>query len=156
MVNKNTKAFVRMTPKRPDKNWSRVTADFKRAIKDGSRRLAEESLKRVRENTPVRSGRVRDQWSVTVNNSANTSFTINLNNPSQVVDFLNRGTNPSPGRYVPQLGRRIRTGTHPGIQATKFLDRTEDEVAQATEIAMKDVARFVTKSTRRNMRGRRV
>lgn len=161
MVNKNSRAFIKMSPKDPAKAFGRMIKDFKIIMRDMSRVISEQALVRVKENTPVgfrlRSGRSRhtkELWTKTVNNRRDGGFTINLNNPSQVVDFLNRGTNPSPGRYLPHLNRRIRTGSHPGIQPTKFLDRTEDEVFNSVRKATEGIERKVEMSGRRHLRGK--
>jgi len=41
--------------------------------------------------------------------------------------FVNDGTGPSPGRYVPAIGRRLvrgeNIGMHPGIRASHFFDK---------------------------------
>ena len=41
--------------------------------------------------------------------------------------FVNEGTGPSPGRYVPAIDRRLKRkkggiGIHPGVRATHFFD----------------------------------
>jgi len=47
--------------------------------------------------------------------------------------FVDKGTKPSPGRFVPVLGRRLVTkrpgfGMHPGIKPANFIDKTNDRV----------------------------
>jgi len=54
--------------------------------------------------------------------------------------FVEFGTRPSPGRYVPAIGKRLvnpalpHFGMHPGIRATHFVERTalaaEPQVAE--------------------------
>ena len=36
--------------------------------------------------------------------------------------YVNDGTGPSPGRYVPAIGKRIRTGMHPGIKGQHYAE----------------------------------
>lgn len=161
MVNKNTRAFVKMSPKNPKKQFGKIIKDVKRVMRDISGTISEQGLVRIKQNTPVgarlrvgRSRHTREMWTKTVNNRRDGSFTINLNNPSKVVDFLNRGTSPSPGRYMPLLDRRIRSGMHPGITATKFIDTTENEIFHTVMKFTRGIERKMERSARRHLRGK--
>jgi len=38
--------------------------------------------------------------------------------------FIEKGVRPSPGRYVPALGKRVKTGIHPGFAGMHILRDT--------------------------------
>ncbi len=42
--------------------------------------------------------------------------------------FVDKGTKPSRGVFVPFLGRRIQTGVHPGTPASNFIQRTKEVI----------------------------
>lgn len=81
---------------------------------------------------PVSTGRLRDSIH-TISNSIQAGG-INLRSNSFVgstlkyAGFVDKGTQPSSGRFVPVLGRRVQTGTHPGTPASNFIQRTKEQV----------------------------
>jgi len=73
-------------------------------------------------NTPVRTGKMKRSETRTVFGrkaivQTNTGYG----------GFVNDGIGPSSGRYVAAIGKRIRTGTHPGFHGRHFKERTVDE-----------------------------
>ncbi len=104
-----------------------LTADIKR-LRDGSSvRWPKEILDQSGEMMAdaVRSEAPRGATgqlanSVSVDESSNTRR-VTVNSPYG--RMVNDGTGPSPGRYVRAIGKRIKTGIHPGTRANPFFDR---------------------------------
>ena len=63
--------------------------------------------------------------------------------------WVHDGTDPSPGRYVPAIGKRVKTGMHPGIKGVPFMDiamqrkkrEVEKEFEHATGLIAQDLAK---------------
>ena len=146
------RASITLRPKRPDRSMRRVIKDFKKEIKRMGNRMEKQGLIIIKRETPVRTGRTRDLWVSTLRTSIGSGFTINFNNPSDVVGFLNRGTLPSPKRYIPSIEKRIFGGVHPGIQATKFLDTALVTVKSMASTQLKRLPRSMQKSIKRRFR----
>jgi hypothetical protein len=73
----------------------------------------------LKPNTPVRTGRLQASETRQVFGKraiirTNTGYG----------KFVDEGIGPSPGRYVPAIGKRIRSGTHPGFPGRHFKDKT--------------------------------
>ena len=55
--------------------------------------------------------------------------------------FVNDGTGPSPGRYVAAIGKRIRTGTHPGQKGQHFLEKSVQAAIPRIQAFLDDLAK---------------
>lgn len=115
----------------------KLTADIERIRKDASFRWPKEILDRTGE---MMADAIRDEATGSLKDKVVIEETKNrrrviVDSPHAV--FVNDGTGPSPGRYVPAIGRRLvkgrrRTpksgvvsfdiGMHPGRPATHFFD----------------------------------
>ena len=51
--------------------------------------------------------------------------------------FLEEGTRSTPGRYVPKIGKRISTGTHPGIKPRPWMTLTNKRMRKKIARIMK-------------------
>lgn len=76
----------------------------------------------LQKNTPVRTGNLKRSETRTV---LDKRATVQTN--TGYGGFVNDGIGPSPGRFVPAIGKRIRTGMHPGFHGRHFKERTIDE-----------------------------
>lgn len=111
--------------------WVAIMLDFQRDSK--------EAFKSV---IPVRTGRTRR--SVTSKRKLNKTRLkgeIVISSRSPVIRFLDKGTKPSPGRYVPILGRRIKTGMHPGIRGTNIIDKARKDIDNIGKTSIKNINR---------------
>lgn len=95
-----------------------VNAFPEQAIEGGSMIM----LDILQKNTPVRTGALKRSETRQV---FGRSATVRSN--TGYGGFVNDGIGPSPGRFVPAIGKRIRTGTHPGFRGRHFKERTIDE-----------------------------
>lgn len=111
------------------KKLDKLTVDIERLRQGSSVRWPKEILDTAGEmmkdsivdEAPGRTGELKD--SVRVETTKDTR-TVIVGAPHG--RFVNDGTGPSPGRYVPAIGRRLVRGTnigmHPGTRATHFFD----------------------------------
>ncbi len=154
------KAFVRLSPKKPAKRWKVVVRDFEKDFRQIVKKVQSRGLKLVRQNVPVSTGRLRDSFRSRSKINSRLEGEVIVESPLRYAEFVNRGTAPSLGRYVPVLDRRIRTGVHPGIIGTRYLEKTEKEMQKLTNTELKSFITRVQRSVRRryprNKRGSRV
>ena len=58
--------------------------------------------------------------------------------------YVHDGTGPSPGRYVPAIGVRIKSGMHPGQKANPFMQRALDQSRSRIEKIFEEVLTRIT------------
>lgn len=130
MRNKNFSVIV--TPPYPDRRFSTLIRRFEKDLIALYSDMERKSLVIIKQETPKKSGAVAASWITRRSNDGANGTDIELHNPNQVASFLNTGTKPSLGRYVPVLNRRITTGIHPGIKGTKYIDRASQMIKDLT------------------------
>ena len=74
------------------------------------------------------------------------SGTVTVGSDSPVLKFLDKGTRPSPGRYLPLLERRVTTGIHPGIRALNIISQAKHDIDNLSKTVVKDLKRDFKKS----------
>ena len=107
----------------------------------------------VKRKIPIRTGRTRR--SITARRELNvntTSGRIIISSRSGVLKFLDKGTKPSPGRFIPILGRRIRTGTHPGIRGLNIIANAKKDIENLSKKSIKDMKRAFKKSVKESFK----
>ena len=81
---------------------------------------------------PVRTGTLRDSIRTISKQIQDGGIDLRSNSfvgtTLRYAGFVDTGTRPSSGRFVPALGRRVQTGTHPGTPASNFIQRTKEQV----------------------------
>ena len=99
--------------------------------------IGNEAVRIMKTHTPIRTGAMRN--SVKLNSkktkrgraSLKANFTVG---PTMFYSrFVDKGTKASTGRFVPQLGRRISMGTHPGVAARNFTESTARDIIPKIE-----------------------
>lgn len=155
---KGLKITLKMRPKRPERKFKKVPKDLQREFIRQIRKLEQDALKIVKRNTPVRTGRLRDSFrsNRTVRKSPLFGLVEVFSNLIYA-RFIDEGTGPSVGRYVPQIDRRLsisRIGTHPGVRATNYLGKSEQQVFALANKIPKRLQFSVAVSLSRNFRGR--
>jgi len=122
----------------PARRTLTLSAEFwRRAGRKFLRRVGEAGVETARQECPVRTGRLRDSIRYTISLVHPPTVTIEATamKPDKGIRygiFVERGTAPSPGRYVPAIGKRLvrpsrrnpRVGEHPGTPANPFMFRT--------------------------------
>jgi len=152
MANRNTNYRVIITPPRPDLRFSTVIREFEKDIREAYKRLEDRSRDIIRAETPKVTGATANAWNSSRSVDGNLKATITLNNPNPQAQRLNIGTKPSRGRYVPELGRRITTGEHPGTKGTQYIQKATNQISDATLEEMKDVVDMIKQNTGKNFR----
>lgn len=157
MVSKRGRgARVRITPPRPDLRFRKVIKDFQRELNTSYKNIEKKSLDIIKNETPKRSGNTSRAWT-SKRSGSKLQVVITLSNPLPQARFLNTGTKASPGRYVPQLGRRLvtqRRGFHPGIKGTNYVSRAENRIKDRITDELNNIKTKVEKSFGRNFRFR--
>jgi len=109
--------------------FSRVWKEKTEAIKEAIQQALEEAGALIKSEmetlAPVRTGALRSSIMVDVE-----ADRVTVGPQVPYAGFVEFGTRPSPGRYVPAIGKRLvnpalpHFGMHPGIRATHFVERT--------------------------------
>ena len=148
-----TRASVTIIPKNPHKRFGRVISRFVNDLNNSSKKISQTGLAKIKEATPVKSGKTQSLWNSKVNKTSNGSFKINFNNPSRVIVFLNKGTGPSVGKYIPAINRRLSYGIHPGSTIHQgFLDKTVSEIKDVSLYNLRNVIRSVKRNVNKSFR----
>lgn len=94
--------------------------------------ISEEAVRIMKTLVPVRSGRLRDSVMIRKKSKkgggADRRANIEIGPTVFYGRYVDQGTQPSSGRYVPELGRRLTSGMHPGIKGRFFTDATAREI----------------------------
>ena len=94
--------------------------------------ISEEGVRIMKTHVPVRTGAMRDSISVNKKQKkgggADRRANVDIGPNVPYAGFVNTGTGPSSGRYVPELGRRVLNGTHPGIAGRNFIAKTAQDL----------------------------
>ncbi len=94
--------------------------------------VAREGITTMKKNMPSHTGEMKNSTKVKSRTRAGGGLDQRANiiiGPTvNYAEYVDKGTNPSAGRYVPELGRRVNTGMHPGIKATNFSVKTAQEM----------------------------
>jgi hypothetical protein len=145
-------AFVKISPRDPVGRFSQVIKGFERDYVSMIKEIEQKALKIIKDNTPS-SGITKNSWEVSSSIGTDLRATINLRNPLPQSVYLNTGTKPSAGRYVPVLNRRITTGTHPGIKGTGYIDKSVVTINNLTIAKTKDLINKMRANGRRLLKG---
>ena len=113
-INGASKAMAKLT-----KSWTNDIADF--------------TVTTMKQEVPVRTGRLRDSIKIRKRYNSITStkskVTREVAPDTRYLKFVLRGTGRSPKMFHPVLEKRINRGFHPGTPKNQFIDRTRSKVA---------------------------
>jgi len=149
MARGSNRAFVRLSPRKPHKQWIKVTKRFIKDYKSIVKKVKTKGLKIMRSNVPVSTGRLRDSFTSRSTVSSRLKAVVFVESDVPYLRFVDQGAGPSPGRYVPALDRRIRTGIHPGQQGRRFMDETRREMQTLVNRELKGLISKTDKSVSR-------
>ena len=138
---------VTFTPKNPGVNFKKILPKYRQKWKKRMFDFRNSAKKALQIRIPVRTGRTRSSIQArTKLNNQNMSGTITVGSDSPVLKFLDKGTRPSPGRYLPLLGRRVTTGIHLGIRALNIISQAKHDIDNLSKTVVKDLKRDFKKS----------
>ena len=108
--------------------WGDKTKKAKEALQRALEETGAAIKRTMQGNAPVRTGALRSSIVARVE-----GLRVSVGPTVPYAPFLEHGTRPSPGRYVPAIGKKLvnpqlpHFGMHPGIRATHFVDRTASD-----------------------------
>jgi len=143
------RAFVRLSPRKPDQKWNKVTKRFIKDYKSIIKKVQTKGLKIMRANVPVATGRLRDSFTSRSTVNSQLKGVVFVESSVPYLRFVDKGAAPSPGRYVPTLDRRITTGIHPGQIGKQFMDETRREMQILVNRELKGLISKTDKSVSR-------
>lgn len=87
----------------------------------------------------TRTGHLKRSFQMVGTENSGGQVIYNLVNTARYASFLNSGTAPSAGRYVPALGRRLSDGgMSRGNRPYRFLDKIESRAAKSVSGSLKE------------------
>ena len=118
---------VKIIPRNIAKRLGNARRRLRPRIKDMVRDLGTFGVITMRELVPVKTGRLRSSIRVlakTTGSGIDLRSSVKIGSTLPYAASQDIGSKASQGRFVPDLGRRITTGTHPGVPATNFSEKT--------------------------------
>jgi len=97
----------------------RLVTAIEMAVQEAQEEIVEETFLALREEAPVRTGRLRE--SISWEFFEDFGF-VEVRHPA--ILWIESGSLPSTGAFVRWIGRRIRYGRHPGTRPHWFIRRT--------------------------------
>lgn len=76
--------------------------------------LAARLLRKVKKRTPVKTGNLRNSWSIGKVHRYSNYYVIEVFNQVEYASYVEYGHRQQIGRYVPALGKRLKVGWVPG------------------------------------------
>ncbi len=150
---------VKIIPKDFEKRFDKIFPEFQRRMEKEIRDFAKTSKQALVDKIPT--GRRRDhrrslstKKSIVVRSSfkkSNLRGTIRIFG-NEVLRFLDKGTRRSPGRYLPFLNRRVKTGFHPGIRGLNIIQEARNVIENDANNRIKQLQREFGFSIRKAFR----
>lgn len=72
------------------------------------REIALRLLRRVKQKTPVKSGALKDNWSIGEVTRLGNTYSIEIRNNLDYSSYVEYGHRQTPGRYVPAIGKKLK------------------------------------------------
>jgi hypothetical protein len=97
---------------------------IKRIIKEAG--YGVESI--MKKKVPVKSGRLKSSIATEIQNAG---FTVIIAPHTKYAQAINYGLPPSPGRYVPAIGKRLipsGRGMWPGFKGRRYIEKTKAQM----------------------------
>lgn len=117
--------------------WRRIAGPevFNRAMD----KVGQEGVRILKLHTPIKTGLLRRSMGI-LNKQPGKGLdlrsSIKIGSHLDYGRFVDEGTKPSSGRFVPVLGRRIRTGTHPGVRPRNFVQRATTPIEEKARMLL--------------------
>jgi len=103
-------------------------------------KVERESVTILKKYTPVSTGKLRNSMRSLSKTPAGQGIDlrsgIKIGSMLPYANYVDQGTNSSQGRYVPVLGRRITTGTHPGVRARNYVQAAIPKIEERTRMIL--------------------
>ncbi len=81
--------------------------DREKFCEDCAKKLAAELISLATKRTPVKTGYLRRGWTAGSVEKHGDTYTITVKNPVEYAPYVEYGHRQTPGRYVPEIGKRL-------------------------------------------------
>lgn len=131
---------IRVTPSNFNhllKQWR--VSDSRKTFNQILDKIGKQSITILKRHTPVSTGRLRNSMQVLSKNNASgidLRSGIKIGSTLPYATWVDQGTKASPGRYVPVLGRRVTTGTHPGVRPRHYVEAAIPNIEERTRMLL--------------------
>ena len=109
-------------PSITERQYNKILNDGVRIMKQEAPRRSGDLRRSIRIKTKTTSGGKRDK-----------RYHARIGANVRYAQFVERGTSPSPGRFIPAIEKRIRTGMHPGTPANPYVMRTTKRLNEVAD-----------------------
>ncbi len=84
--------------------------DVDQFCREMAKELAARLLRKAVKRTPVDTGTLERGWTTTPLGKTGVEYRIDVINPTKYAIYVEYGHRQTPGRYVPQIGKRLKEG----------------------------------------------
>lgn len=84
--------------------------DIDQFCREMAKELAARLLRKAVKRTPVDTGTLERGWTTTPLEKTGAQYRIDVINPTEYAIYVEYGHRQTPGRYVPQIGKRLKEG----------------------------------------------
>ena len=84
--------------------------DVDQFCREMAKELAARLLRKAVKRTPVDTGTLEPRWTTTPLGKTGVEYRIDVINPTEYAIYVEYGHRQTPGRYVPQIGKRLKEG----------------------------------------------
>ena len=107
------------------------------------RRLLNAAVSIMKKEAPSRTGALRQSITIKTRSTSggrrDKRYHGRVGPSVRYAQFVDRGTGPSPGRFVLAIEKRVRDGMHPGTPKNPFVKRTIDRLNQIAQGSKKTI-----------------
>ena len=121
-------------------------------IESEYRKLLNAGVRIMKQEAPSRTGALRNSIKIKLKTTSggrrDKRYHGRVGPSVKYAQFVDRGTGPSPGRFVLAIEKRVREGMHPGTPKNPFIKRTIDRLNQIAQGSKSIIGKGAKKSLR--------
>ena len=115
---------------------------LKNEVKKSVKNVGETYKRNAEVRTPVKTGDLRRSWQLKGPFFSGTDISVELRNGKNYASFVENGHRQTPGRYVPEIGKRLKASWVPGHHfLQKATSETDKQIPQLITPVMDDILR---------------
>lgn len=104
---------------------------LKNEVKKSVKNVGETYKRNAEARTPVKTGDLRRSWQLKGPFFSGTDISVELRNSKNYASFVENGHRQTPGRYVPEIGKRLKASWVPGQHfLQKATKQTSNQIPQ--------------------------
>ena len=116
------------------------------------RKLLNAGVRIMKKEAPSRTGQLRQSIKIKTKSTSggrrDKRYHGRVGPSVRYAKFVDRGTGPSPGRFVLAIEKRVRDGMHPGTPKNPFVQRTIDALNQIARGSGNTISREAKRALR--------